>query len=334
MSWDTLKIQTDEGEREGIAPLIISASRSTDLPAFYADWFINRLRKGYIKWINPFNRSATYVSFSKAKFIVFWTKNPDPLVKYLPEIDARGIRYYFHFTVNDYADERLEPNLPPLAQRIETFKNLSLKIGKEKVIWRYDPLILTDKIDLERLAAKIRNVGQALFQYTQKLVFSFVDIGIYLKVRDNLKRAKINFREFDHAAMQAIAKRMAEMNRDWRLELATCGERILLKEFGIKKNKCIDDALILKMAGDDPELRKLFQPTDSSQLEMFEAKEEDPIGPLKDKGQRPECGCVASKDIGQYNTCGHLCLYCYANHSAKVVERNLKKASIENPSII
>lgn len=333
MLWANVKIRTAEGEQDAIAPLVISASRSTDLPAFHADWFMNRLKEGYVKWVNPFNRHANFISFQKTKFIVFWTKNPAPILKYLAEIDRMGIKYYFQFTVNDYGNEGLEPNLPSLAKRIEIFKNLSASIGKDKVIWRYDPLILTDKIGLDALADKIKKVGEALFDYTKKLVFSFADISIYTKVRDNLKRARINFKEFDFESMQLMARKIAEISRNWNLEIATCGEMMSLREFGIKKNKCIDDSLILKLAGNDVDLQRLFTLTNEGQMEMFETKQDDIFGPFKDKGQRAECGCAVSKDIGQYNTCGHLCLYCYANHSDKIVERNLKKADPNRLSI-
>ena len=130
---ETAKIHRNYGDVvDGNAPVIVSASRSTDIPAFYAKWFINRLAAGYCVWYNPFNQKAMRISFNKTKVIVFWTKNPEPLIEYLPELDKRGIRYYFQFTLNDYESEGFEPNVPALEQRIETFKRLSSLIGKEK----------------------------------------------------------------------------------------------------------------------------------------------------------------------------------------------------------
>ena len=123
---------------QAVAPVIISASRSTDIPAFYAKWFFNRLAKGYCIWYNPFNKKPTYVSFSRCKVIVFWTKNPEPIIPFLPELDKRGIHYYFQVTLNDYEQEGFEPCVPKLAHRVEVFKRLSALIGKEKVIWRFE----------------------------------------------------------------------------------------------------------------------------------------------------------------------------------------------------
>ena len=141
MAIEKINICTDSGKIvEATAPVIISASRPTDIPAFYTKWFFNRLAKGYCAWYNPFNQQKMYVSFSKCKVIVFWTKNPKPIIPYLHILDEMGIHYYFQVTLNDYTKEGFEPNVPSVEKRIETFKNLSDTIGKEKVIWRFDPL--------------------------------------------------------------------------------------------------------------------------------------------------------------------------------------------------
>ena len=132
---DKVIIVTDQEEKvEATKPIIISASRSTDIPAFYAKWFFNRLAKGYCVWYNPFNQQPMYISFKNCKVVVFWTKNPEPIIPYLPELDKRGINYYFQVTLNDYMREGFEPNVPSVAKRIETFKKLSQLIGKEKVV--------------------------------------------------------------------------------------------------------------------------------------------------------------------------------------------------------
>ena len=144
--WQKVTIKTINGDVVGIAPIIISASRATDIPAFYPEWFMHRLKEGYVKWINRFNGQSKYVSFEKTRAIVFWTKNPEPFMRYLPELDDTGIHYYFTFTLNDYEAEKLEPNVPELKKRIDTFRRLSEKIGKEMVVWRFDPLILTKRL--------------------------------------------------------------------------------------------------------------------------------------------------------------------------------------------
>lgn len=141
MTGTKIQLETDAGLFvDAQAPVIISASRATDIPAFYAKWFINRLKAGYVIWHNPFNQQPMYVSFKNCKVIVFWTKNPKPLIPLLHKIDQAGLHYYFQFTLNDYMKERLEPNVPPLDARIKMFKELSNPIGKEKVIWRFDPI--------------------------------------------------------------------------------------------------------------------------------------------------------------------------------------------------
>jgi hypothetical protein len=235
---DKIKIITDNGEQvEAQAPIIISASRSTDIPAFYAKWFINRLKAGYCVWYNPFNQQPMYVAFKNAKAVVFWSKNPKPLIPYLHELDERGIHYYFQFTLNDYDKEQFEPNVPSIEKRIETFKELSEKIGKEKVIWRFDPLVMTDKIGVDELLRKIENIGNQLKGYTEKLVFSFADIGnIYKKVENNLKRSNINYQEFTSQTMNEFAKGLCELNKNWGFSLATCAEEMNLEQYGIEHN--------------------------------------------------------------------------------------------------
>ena len=140
---DKIRILTDNGKQvEASAPIIISASRSTDIPAFYAKWFFNRLAKGYCVWYNPFNQQPIYISFKNCRVIVFWTKNPKPILPYLHILDEMGIHYYFQVTLNDYVNEGFEPNIASVDERVDTFKQLSQKIGKERIIWRFDPLII------------------------------------------------------------------------------------------------------------------------------------------------------------------------------------------------
>ena len=121
-------------------PIIVSASRATDIPAFFSKWFENRFRAGYMRWTNPFNANQVdYISFCDTRVFVFWSKNPRPLIPFLSEIDAKGINFYLQFTVNDYERENLEPNVPPLSARIDTFRELVEKVGRKRVIWRFDP---------------------------------------------------------------------------------------------------------------------------------------------------------------------------------------------------
>ena len=320
ISWQKSKINVKGETIEAVAPLIISASRSTDIPAFHSEWFMERLKAGYLKWINPFNRQPQYVSFEKVRVVVFWTKNAKPIIKYLPEIDNKGVNYYFTFTINDYETEGLEPHIPSLKERIKTFKELSEKIGKEKVIWRFDPLVLTDNLGIKELVKKIEKVGAEIHSFTEKLVISFADISTYNRVKNNLTKRRIKFRNFDENNMRDIASELQRLNKKWGLEIATCAEKVDLSAYGIKHNKCVDDQLMLKLFKKDPILMNFLGYEDT--LYGNELGQN-----LKDKGQRKECGCIISKDIGQYNTCKHLCVYCYANHSEQLVKTNFEKKS-------
>lgn len=331
--WEKAEISTPFGEVEGIAPLIISASRSTDIPAFHSEWFMRRLSAGYVKWINPFNKTPQFVSLNKARVIVFWSKNARPIFEYLPEIEKRNINYYFTFTINDYEKENFEPNVPPLRDRIDTFKVLAEKIGKERVIWRFDPLILTDRLDVTELLDRIYNVGNKLHKHTEKLVISFVDISNYQKVIRNLAGHGQRCREFTHGEIEQLARGLEKMKEEWGIQAATCAEKVDLSKYGITKNKCIDDDLMARVFKHDDVLMN-FLGRSSREYDLFSSEKGNP-GNLKDRGQRADCGCIMSKDIGQYNTCMHLCTYCYANFSDNIVKRNfLKTQRTDSESII
>lgn len=330
MAWGKDRIQLDNGMViDAQAPEIISASRSTDIPAFYSDWFFARLKKGYSAWTNPFNGVKSYVSYANTRFIVFWSKNPKPIIPYLDFLCERGINCYFQYTLNDYDNERLEKSVPKVFERIETFKELVNKLGKGHVVWRFDPLLLTDTIDIKLLLKKIEGIAGQLVGYTDKLVFSFADILAYRKVKVNLEASHINYREWTIPEMEEFAARLDEMNQKWGFTIATCGEKIDLEKYHIAHNRCVDDDLMIQIAWNDPILMKFLG------VEIYE-RESNLFGEFsvpggaielddghyaikkknnKDKGQRQFCGCIISKDIGEYNTCPHLCEYCYANSS-------------------
>lgn len=316
MQHKKLRLYTDIGETvTAQAPVIISASRATDIPAFYANWFFDRLEKGYVVWRNPFSGQPSYISFENTRFIVFWSKNPKPLIPYLSELKKRGIGTYIQYTLNDYVSENLEPNLPSLEDRINTLKNLVEILGPASVVWRFDPLILTDTISTDSLIEKIGRIAKRLVGHTNKLVFSFADIATYRKVGRNLKAAGVSYREWNEAAMIEFATRLSELNsKRWGFQLATCSEAIALEEFGIEHNRCIDPDLITRLSPDD------------SILQNFLASAKT------DKGQRKLCGCILSKDIGSYNTCPHGCVYCYANTTPFAAQQNFMRHK-SNPSL-
>lgn len=326
MAKDKIKITLESGElADAQAPIIVSASRSTDIPAFYADWFLHRLKAGYSAWTNPFNGVKSYVAYDNTRLIVFWSKNPKPLLAEggcLDYLNEQGINTYIQFTLNDYVAEKLERGVPDLQERIDTFKRLVDRLGFGKVIWRFDPMILTDTIGIDELLSKAQNIGDQLKGYTEKMVFSYADIRTYRKVQSNLEKSGINYREFEVEDMLAIAKGLSELNHSWDYTLATCGEKVDLEPYGIVHNKCIDDDLMIKYFSEDQKLMNflgveivkgdLFNPDNT----IIKRKDN------KDKGQRQFCGCIVSKDIGEYNTCPHMCEYCYANTSKETALRN------------
>ena len=326
-------------------PRIVSASRSTDIPAFYLDWFFKRLDAGYSIWTNPFNGKQMYVAYADTRFIVFWSKNPAPLLPRLNHLARKGLGCYVQYTLNDYVREGYEPNVPPLEERLETFRQLSRALGSQAVIWRFDPLLLTDRLRADDLLRKIACIGNALHGYAEKLVFSFADINCYRKVRANLLRKGIRWEDWTSESMRAFAAKLQDLNtrRGWGYVLATCAEEIDLDDLGIAHNRCIDDRLMLRLAPDDAELRQALgyelrqtpgQLPLSDQIAAHH-RTQDAVdlghGRLAfktggkhspDSGQRKACGCVTSKDIGQYNTCKHGCVYCYANSSEETAMAN------------
>jgi hypothetical protein len=319
-------------EVEAIAPLIISASRSTDIPAFYGDWFMERLRRGYAKWINPWNGIPLYVSFGNARVFVFWSKNPEPFLPHLAEMSRLGYQYYVLFTLNDYEAEGLEPHVPPLEERIGTFLTLSRMTGRARIVWRWDPLLLSDGLDVAGLLERIRGVGDALARHTERMILSFIDIAKYPKVARNLRSQGFgNVREFTPAEEEEFAEGLQELNRSWDLTITACGEKRDLSRFGIHRGQCISYDLMVREFDGDPVLRQFLDEPGIAALKEGESPVRTPDH-LRDPGQRSSCGCVVSKDIGQYGTCPHLCLYCYANPSPESVRRRYegfrKKAGI------
>ncbi|HNZ33358.1 MAG TPA: DUF1848 domain-containing protein, partial [Candidatus Cloacimonas sp.] len=279
-------------------PIIISASRATDIPAFYTDWLISRIEAGYIKWKNPFNGQIKDVSFAKTRLFVFWSKNPSPMLRKLSYFDEKGYNYYFQFTLNDYEQEKWEKNLPALNQRLENFIELSELIGNQKVIWRFDPFIISDKLHPEELLKRIENIGDQIYAYTNRLVISFIDIDIYKRVKRNLSALPDEIKEIDIPTMNYFARELMRLNQKWNLKIATCAEQIDLHQYGIEHNRCIDDRLIIKLFSDDTELMNFLGYKPTEQTDFLIGQNENSFysyKKLKDKGQRKFCGCIKSK---------------------------------------
>jgi DNA repair photolyase len=273
--------------------MILSASRRTDIPAFFADWFFNRIREGFLLVRNPMNPHQVgriNLSPNVVDCIVFWSKNPARMINRLDLL--KQYSFYFQFTITGYG-QRLEPNVPVLEEIIRTFANLSKLIGKDRVIWRYDPIILTDMLDINYHAKSFEDIAKQLNGKTRKCVISFVDM--YKKTQRNM--SALNTWEITSQQMIELSVILNNVCLKYNIELTSCAEMADLSAYGINHGKCIDDKLIEEISG--------FS-----------------IGIRKDATQRDECGCVASVDIGAYNTCAHECLYCYANYNHAQVHRN------------
>ncbi|MDD4310389.1 MAG: DUF1848 domain-containing protein [Candidatus Cloacimonetes bacterium] len=330
----TTIIKDDMGEqRKAHCPVIISASRATDIPAFYSEWLVNRIKLGYVKWKNPFSGEYSYVSFEKARLFVFWTKNPEQLMHKLQYFDDMGYNYYFQYTLNDYEAEKWEPHLPSLDKRIETFTKLSEKIGKEKVIWRFDPIIITEMLYPEKILERIKRIGDQIHGYTERMVFSFIDVDCYKKVKSNLALLSEEIREIAPTAINELAKGISDLNKKWDLELGTCAEILNMSKYGIEHNRCIDDRLIVKLFSEDAELMKYIG-IDTDQITVESVLPQYSYSKIKDKGQRKACGCIQSKDIGQYDTCPHGCVYCYANSNPQKAMENYKKTGTASEMLL
>ena len=270
---------------------------------------MNRMRAGFFRWTNPFNSAQVQtVSVAKTRAIVFWTKDPAALRPHLDELDRRGLHYVFQYTLNDYEAEGLEPGLPPLAARIDSFRRLADRLGPERVVWRLDPLLLTDKLGVPEWLDRAERLATQLAGHTRKLVFSFVDIAGYSGVKRNLARAGIAAREFTRREMEEFARSLVKINRAHGLALASCAEEIDLAACGIAHNRCVDGEWLAKLWPDDAAL-----------MEFLGSR-----AARKDPGQRQACSCLVSKDVGRYATCPHGCAYCYANVSRAAAERNFR----------
>jgi len=297
--------------------MIISASRRTDIPAFYGEWFMNRVNEGFFLRVNPMNlKQQKIISLRPADVdcFVFWSKNPSPFLKNLKTLDERGYNYYFQFTVNDYPSI-FEPRLPAVSVRTEIFKKLSEIIDPAKVIWRYDPIILSNQTPVEYHIDRFARLASVLGDYTHRVTISFFDM--YVKINAKLiKLEKENKLVVEDIAaphnkekLGILLQNLVSIARAEGLEMQTCAEIQDLDEFGIGHGKCLDPELINSVFGLSLNIKK------------------DPY-------QRAQCLCATSVDMGFYNTCRFNCSYCYATISEKAVLNNMKKHNPQSPALL
>jgi len=294
--------------------MVISASRRTDIPAFYSRWFANRIRAGYADVPNPFNPSQVrHVDLrpEAVDAIVFWTRNPRPLLAHLRQLDDGGYNYYFLYTITGYP-KLLEPNLPDIDHSVDTFKELGDRIGPERVIWRYDPIVLSSITDPDFHRRNFERLASLLEGASRRVIISFVDF--YKKTRSRLSHISsdngIQWMQFDsenskHNHMLIDMRQIADASG---ISMQSCAEEYNLAACSITHGSCIDYCLI----------------NDLFKLDLRYKK---------DPSQRKSCLCGLSVDIGAYNTCGYNCQYCYANTSFEKASASLRMINQESSAL-
>ena len=292
--------------------MIISASRRTDIPAFYSKWFMNRIRAGYCLVPNPLNmKQVSRVSLhpSDVEAIVFWSKNPAPLLPHLGELDKLGFYYYFQFSLNDYP-RALEPNIPSLNDRIATFKDLSRLIGPLRVVWRYDPIIISNITSFDFHRERFTWIAEELKGATHRVMVSIVDF--YQKTERRLSQLeKEEGYSFDRDVLSSdgitsLLKDLADIARKNNIEILTCAEEKDYSQIGVPPGRCIDNRLLARIWSLNLEYKK------------------DPY-------QRASCLCMVSKDIGINDTCIHGCPYCYSTMNYAVAQRRFSEHNPDSP---
>ena len=283
--------------------MIISASRRTDIPAFYAPWLERRLEDGFVLVRNPRNPAQVRrISLAPVDVdcFVFWTKDARPLSGLLDRLDGAGYPYYFQWTVTPYGSG-LEPGIAPKEEILAAFRTLAGRLGPHRVVWRYDPVIVSEEYPAERHREEFARMCRFLEGSTERCVLSFVDI--YRKNRGR------GFRETSPEIMHGLVRSFAGSAAGRGISLHTCCEAEDFGGEGVPRGACVDRTLAERLAG-------------------------HPLDAGKDRNQRPLCGCAASADIGAYDTCPAGCLYCYAVRDLRTAEANRARHDPDSPFLV
>lgn len=283
--------------------MIISVSRRTDIPSYYSTWFFNRLKEGYAYVRNPMNpHQISEISLSPdvVDGIVFWTKNPTPMLNSLDKL--QNYTYYFQYTLTPYGDD-VEKNIPSKSNIIiPTFRKLSSLIGKERVVWRYDPILFSDKYTLQYHMQCFCRLCDKLADYTEKCTISFLDL--YKNMQRNI--TPLGIRPLSYGQAEELAGYFSEVAYEHGIYIDTCAENMELDKYGIKHASCIDQDRLERIGNYKLDIER-------------------------DKNQRDACNCVSSIDLGAYNTCQNGCVYCYANFNQTLVNDCCKKHNPSSP---
>ena len=282
--------------------MILSVSRRTDIPQFYPEWFFDRLKEGYLYVKNPMNsRQISRIDLSpeQVELMVFWTKNPEPMMGRIGELG--NIPFYIQFTLTGYGKD-IEPGLPDKRRLIDVFRNTAEQVGKDRMVWRYDPIFLNDRYREEYHLRAFEEIARNLCGLTEKVVISFLDK--YGKTERNMKG--ILAEELDEERMKKLGGKLAAIAGAYGLRMEACAEKADLSSVGISRGSCIDPVMAEHLIG-------------------------GPVCRRKDKNQRMECGCLESVEVGTYDTCLAGCRYCYANDSVEAVKRKRTLYDVHSP---
>ena len=283
--------------------MILNTGLRTDIPGFFSEWFYNRIEDGFVYVRNPYAKNQIYsyrLDPELIDCIIFCTKNPKPMFENLEKIDK--FNQYWHITITPYEKE-IEPNVPPMNDVLESFKYLSKKLGKENVTLRYDPIFINEKYTLEKHIESFEYIANSLSDYTTEAIISFIDL--YEKTKRNFPKA----REVTKDERLKLGKEFAQIGKKNNITIKTCVEGTELDKFGIDSSGCMTKEVIERAIN-----KNLNIP--------------------KQKARNGECYCLLNNDIGEYNTCDHGCLYCYANSNKRLVKRNLKLHDPKSPILI
>jgi len=283
--------------------MIINTGCRTDIPAFYSKWLMNRIREGYVLVRNPYyNSQVTKYSLSPnvVDCLAFCTKNPEPMLQYLDELDK--YKQYWFVTITPYGKD-IEPMVPDKKKVIESFKKLSQHIGIDSIGWRYDPIYIGNGFDVKKHIECFEKIAKSLKGYTHNCTISFLDL--YEKVKRNAPNIKPPTRE----EQIELAKSFNSIGNENNMIIHSCCEKNYLSEYGLQCNGCMSQ-------------------------EIIEKSIKNSLKPPKRKNLREDCNCLMGNDIGAYNTCGHLCKYCYANENKSLVIENMKRHNENSPFLI
>ena len=283
--------------------MILNTGLRTDIPGFFSQWFYNRIDEGFVYVRNPYAKNQVYsykLNPELIDCIIFCTKNPKPMFENLEKLDE--FNQYWHITITPYESE-IEPNVPPVNEVIESFKYLSSRLGKDNISLRYDPIFINEKYTLKKHIESFEYIASSLSDYTDEAIISFIDL--YDKTRRNFPQA----RQVNKEERLRIGEEFAKIGKDNNLTIKTCVEGTELDKFGLDSSGCMTKETIERVIGKNLNINE-------------------------QKARNGECYCLLNNDIGQYNTCNHGCLYCYANSNKRLVERNLKLHNPKSPLLI